>query len=409
MKERLNPKTFGLDARIKDGYYSDKYFCRTKTVLEVDNHYPQVLMQVFQRQDNVCLCGMDEAIAIIKDALGNKFKDLEVKALHDGDITNAWETVMTIEGKYPLFAHLETAYLGALARGTLVATNVYRCFKAANGKPIFFFPGRFDSHLIQAKDGYSYMVGRKAAGFENAGGVSTDAQGEWWGSEGMGTIPHGLIAAYMGDTTEATLKFAEIMPPEIKRVTLVDWDNDCVATTVRVAIAMKTKFEETGYDDRFKLYGVRLDTSGSMVDKSIVEDMEKNEYVGDFKPTGVNARLVRNVRAKLDKMGGIFNFGIYFLNIKIFVSGGFNAEKISAFEKDKVPVDAYGVGSSLFKGNFDFTADIVKIKAHDKWIHCAKKGRKYNENPKLEIVEEQPTIILPVAQEVKKRWRGVFE
>ena len=390
MKKRYYPSIFGLDPRIKDGYYSDKYFCRTKTVLEVDKHYPQVLMQVFQRKDNVCVCGMDEAIAILKEALGNGFKDLEVKALHDGDITNAWETVMTIEGKYPLFAHLETAYLGALARGTLVATNVYRCFKAANGKPIFFFPGRFDSHLVQAKDGYSYMVGRRAAGFDGAGGVSTDAQGEWWGSEGMGTIPHGLIAAYGGDTAKATLKFAEIMPPEIKRVTLVDWDNDCVATTVEVAIAMETAFRATEHDERSKQYGVRLDTSGSMVDKSIVEDMERNEYVGDFKPTGVNAKLVRNVRAKLDEMGKVFN-KTYFSDIRIFVSGGFNAEKISAFERAKVPADAYGVGSSLFAGSFDFTADIVKIQKRGnltfRWIHCAKKGRRFNKNPRLEKVD----------------------
>jgi len=147
---------------------------------------------------------------------------------------------------------------------------------------------------------------------------------------------------------------------------------------------MEANYKESGYDKRFKLYGVRLDTSGSMVDASIVEDMEKNEYVGDFRPTGVNAKLVRNVRAKLNEMGKIFDQ--YFYNIRIFVSGGFNAEKISEFEKNKVPVDAYGVGSSLFKGNIDFTADIVKVQDHGKWLHCAKKGRKFNENPRLEKV-----------------------
>ena len=385
MKKRLDPRIFKLDPRIKDGYYSDKYFCRTKEILEKDNYHPKVLMQIFQRKDDVCVCGIDEAIAIIGKALGYKSLSLEIKALHDGDITNAWETVMTIKGDYSLFAHLETAYLGALARGTLIASNVYRCFKAANGKPILFFPGRFDSHLIQAKDGYSYMVGRKAAGFD-VGGVSTDAQGEWWGSEGIGTIPHGLIAAYKGDTVKATLKFAEIIPADIKRVTLVDWENDCVATAVRVAIAMEKRFKETEYDKRFKLYGVRLDTSESMVDRSIVEDMEKNEYVGDFKPTGVNAKLVRNVRTKLDEMGRIF--GVYFFNIRIFVSGGFNAKKISDFENNKVPVDAYGVGSSLFKGKIDFTADVVRIFEKGKWIHCAKKGRRFKENKNLEENDE---------------------
>jgi len=382
MEKRLNPQIFKLDPRIKNGYYSDKYFCRTKEILEKDHYHPKVLMQIFQRNDDVCLCGIDEAIAIIKEALGDGFKNLEIKALHDGDTTNAWETVMTIKGDYSLFAHLETVYLGALARGTKIATNVYRNFRAANGKPILFFPARFDSYLIQAKDGYSYNVGRKAAGFEG-GGISTDAQGEWWGSEGLGTIPHGLIAAYGGDTIKATLKFAEIMPLDIKRIALVDFDNDCVNTTWDVAEAMWGRYCGSEMDDRFKLYGVRLDTSGNMVDKSIAEDMEDNEYLGDFKPTGVNIRLVKDVRDALNRLGKDKN-SQYFFNIRIIVSGGFDPQKILKFEKDKVPVDAYGVGSSLFKGNFDFTADIVQIFEKNKWVHCAKKGRRFRENKRLE-------------------------
>ena len=51
-----------------------------------------------------------------------------------------------------------------------------------------------------------------------------------------------------------------------------------------------------------------------------------------------------------------------------------------------IPVSAYGVGSSLFDGNFDFTADIVQIFEHDKWIHNAKKGRKFNYNERLKEV-----------------------
>ena len=36
-------------------------------------------------------------------------------ALHEGDEIAPCETVMTIEGDYSLFAHLETVYLGSLA------------------------------------------------------------------------------------------------------------------------------------------------------------------------------------------------------------------------------------------------------------------------------------------------------
>lgn len=292
-KKRLDQKVLKLDPRIKEGYYTDTYFNRTKEILEKDNCHPKLRMQVFQRNDDACLCGIDEAVAMLKESLGKDYKRLKVKALRDGDIINAWETVMAIEGDFSLFPHLETVYLGALARGTKVATNVYRCVKAAKGKPILFFPARFDTYLVQAKDGYSFKVGKEAAGDRNGGGVSTDAQGEWWGSPGLGTIPHALIAAYKGDTTKAALKFAEHIDPKVKRIVLVDYDNDCVETSLKTADAMLEKYLEAK-DKRYKLYGVRLDTSGTMVDKSVREDMEKNEYMGNFKPTGVNPKLVMN-------------------------------------------------------------------------------------------------------------------
>ena len=70
-------------------------------------------------------------------------------ALYDGDEIAPWETVLTIEGDYTLFAHLETVYLGVLARRTLVSTNTRRVVEAANGKPILFFPARHDHHRVQ--------------------------------------------------------------------------------------------------------------------------------------------------------------------------------------------------------------------------------------------------------------------
>jgi nicotinate phosphoribosyltransferase len=97
--------------------------------------------------------------------------------------------------------------------------------------------------------------------------------------------------------------------------------------------------------------------------------------MGAFKPTGVNPQLVRNVRDALDREG--------FQQVKIVVSGGFTVEKIRAFEEQGVPVDMYGVGSSLFQGRFDFTADVVRVDGRD----CAKVGRRFLPNPRLERVE----------------------
>jgi nicotinate phosphoribosyltransferase len=75
--------------------------------------------------------------------------------------------------------------------------------------------------------------------------------------------------------------------------------------------------------------------------------------MGDFRPTGVNERLVENVRSALDRAGHP--------EVRIVVSGGFDAERIRAFEDGGVPVDAYGVGSSLIRGENDFTADVVMV------------------------------------------------
>jgi nicotinate phosphoribosyltransferase len=307
---------------------------------------------VFQKQD-AWLGGVDEAIAILKTCLtdGYRFSDLEMLALHDGDRVEPRETLMLISGPYVAFAHLETLYLGVLARRTRVATNTRRVVEAAWPKPVMFFPARFDHWLVQTGDGY-------AAHIAGAIGVSTDAQASWWGSEGIGTVPHALIAAFGGDTVAATVAFADQMPPEVRIVSLVDFDNDCVGTSLAVARALGRRLD-----------GVRLDTSESMVDASIVP------LLGDFDPRGVNPQLVRNVRAALDGEG----FG----HVHITVSGGFDPDKIRRFESAAVPVDAYGVGSSLFRGAFDFTADIVLVEG----TQIAKRGRRFRPNPRLDRVE----------------------
>lgn len=347
---RLDPAIFNLPVeKMRAGYYSDKYFVRAQDVLRRDHYSPRVTVQVFGKADAL-LGGIDEAIAILK-LCSDDWSHLAVKALHDGDTISPWEVVLEIEGPYEEFAHLETLYLGVLSRRTRVGTNTRRVVDAARPKDVMFFPARHDHWLVQTGDGY-------AAHIAGAIGVSTDAQASWWGSEGIGTVPHGLIAAYGGDTVLASQKFLEHMPPEIRLVTLVDFENDCVRTSLELAAALGPR-----------LYGVRLDTSEMLVDTSVLPMM------GRFKPTGVTPQLVHNVRDALDQAGHHA--------VRIVVSGGFSADKIREFETLGVPVDSYGVGSSLFLGRFDFTADIVLKEGKP----CAKVGREYRPNPRLQSVD----------------------
>jgi nicotinate phosphoribosyltransferase len=333
-RRRLDPAILNLPVeKMRDGYYSDVYFNRAREILEKDGYHPRVRMQVFQRNQAV-LCGIDEAIAILKLCSGRRAHDgswedgwdrLAVRALYDGDAIAPFETVMTIEGDYALFAHLETPYLGVLARRTRIATNARAIVDAAGGKEVLFFPARFDHHLVQTGDGY---------------------------------------AAYGGDTVLATEKFAQHIDPSVNVIALVDFDNDCVGTSLACARALGER-----------LWAVRLDTSGTLVDKSVIPQM------GTFPPTGVNAQLVHNVRSALDAEG--------FRHVKIVVSGGFDADRIRKFEHDDVPTDAYAVGSAFFKGagSFDFTADIVAIDNGTGWRECHKVGRPERPNPRLTAVE----------------------
>jgi nicotinate phosphoribosyltransferase len=355
----LDPSVFRLPVeRIRDGYYSDAYFNSTRQLLLERDEHPHVLMQVFQKRESALLGGVDEAIAVLRECAGRRASDgswqsawsgLDVRALHEGDRIGPREAVLTIEGDYALFAHLETVYLGCMARRTAIMSNVERTVAAAGGKPIFYFPARHEHWLVQTGDGW-------AAHVAGAIGVSTDAQASWWGGRGIGTVPHSLIAAYGGDTVRAAELYAERFHEEMNVTVLVDFDNDSVGAALAVARALGPR-----------LWGVRLDTSEDLVDVSLAGREESGL-------AGVSPQLVRTVRRSLDEAG--------FDTVQIVASGGFDAERIERYEREGVPVDAYGVGSSLLRGGYDFTADVVELDGRP----CAKAGRGRWPNARLQRV-----------------------
>jgi nicotinate phosphoribosyltransferase len=329
----------------------------------------------------------------------NTYDHLEIDAVHDGTQATPWEPVLRVRGRYRDFAALETPTLGALARRTRIATNVYNTLQAARGKPLLFFPARFDIHETQPGDGYAYRIAVDVWNAHHQGHldafISTEAQGDWWGEKGSGTVAHAYLLCFLRDTVEAMLQFARVLPADIKRVALVDVNNDCVGDTVKTATAMFQRYREltdSGRHDeaaRYVLFGVRLDTSSNMIDKSIVP-------LGDARlDCGVNPRLVHNTRNALDTLadhidvpyGWLERARQYFRQVQIVATGGFHPERIDQFEQLGVPVDIYGVGSYLFEGkNNDFTADIVRVKLESRWYDMAKVGRQARPNPNMQRI-----------------------
>ncbi|HET7747298.1 MAG TPA: nicotinate phosphoribosyltransferase, partial [Vicinamibacteria bacterium] len=339
------------------------------------------------------------------------FGEMEVWAIHDGsealyegDVLNV-TPVMKVRGRYRDFAMLETPTLGTLTRGSRVATNVYEVLKAARGKQVLFFPARFDAHEVQAADGYAYQVAvqlfNQNFGKSLDAHVSTDAQGDWWGGAGGGTVSHSAIACFLGDTAEATLAFAATHPAEMPRIALVDFRNDCVGTSLAVIRSMFRKYLEhvkagrPGEARKYKLFGVRPDTSSNMRDVSVPP-------LGDKRlDCGVNPRLVFAMREAIDREWQGWGLGgedralaeQYCREVRIAVTGGFTPAKIGQFEDLQVPADIYGVGSWLLNScdacgtNNDYTADVVRVKIHGRWYDLAKAGRKACDNLMLERVQ----------------------
>ena len=364
---------FQFDPRIRTGWLSDRYFVRTANTLRHAGRDPIVTMQVFAKRRGV-LAGVYEALRLLQTQLapGFEFAELRVDTLLEGDAINQsgdddWEPVMHVTGRYGGFAHLETPLLGVLARRSLVASNTRTVVEAARDKPIIFMAPRHDDWRVQTPDGYAAQVGGAAS-------VSSDAAGAWWGARGVGTMPHAMIAAFAGDTVAATLAFARYLrdeEPDVQVMSLVDYDNNAVETSLAVARAMRAEFGDG------VLTGVRVDTSERLIDESLIGDPQA---WGRAKLTGVNAYLVRKMRAALDAEG----FGY----VGIVVSGGFTPDKIRHFEKEGVPTTAYGVGSSLLghsRGDnglltdFDFTADLVRVDGRDE----GKVGRTMRDNPRF--------------------------
>jgi len=442
--ERLNKETFRIDPkRMRRGWYSDAYFSNTVKILNelsnenyvfegvsdirdidcsgVKNGDISVEMQFFTRRKPFSIvAGVDEALAILQECTGyfdtdgsfvNTYESLEIEAVQDGTFAmydgdpKAVQPVLKVRGRYRDFAMLETPILGVLTETTRIATNVYNTLVATKGKDILFFPARFAHYKLQAMHGYAYSLAVQAYNQKHSKNskamVSTDDQGGWWGGRGGGTIAHASIACFLGDTAETMMQFARIMPVDIPRIALIDYHNDCVGEVLKVMKPMFGKYlelyklgkmEEAA---RYKLYAVRPDTSANMRDESI-------EPIGDKAlDCGVNPRLVWKIRKAMDAAYEMWDMPGEYVemarrwceDVRIVATGGFNIQRIKQFEQLGVPVDIYGIGSSLLDNssetgtNNDYTADIVRVEIEGQWHHIAKTGRGACENPNLEVIK----------------------
>ncbi len=317
------------------GETADIYFAHTVEILRKEGLNPVATMEFFPGRSGL-LCGMKEVKALLDKVLpeGNR----EVWALAEGDSIDAREVVLRITAPYQSYGLYETAIDGIMAHCSGWATAARQCVEAAGDIPVISFGVRHVHPQVAGFMDYSAIVG-------GCVGCSSTTGARLAGINPSGTMPHAMILIF-GDTVEATVAFDKYMPLQIPRISLVDTFIDEDEESLRVAKALAEKLES-----------VRLDTPGEL--------------------GGVTTELVKKVRNRLDNAG--------FENVKIFVSGGINPERITSFINSGAPVDGFGIGSYISGARpIDFTADLHQVDGKP----IAKRGRTpgITPNPRLKRI-----------------------
>jgi len=354
--------------------YTDKYFLRSKSILEQEGINPLVRYQVFTRHDIPSLSGIDEAVDFIKE----KGRDIRIYSLKNGDSYKSGEPIMKLEARVQDLVDLETVYLSIMSGALtgpidlkLLRKGVRASYTASQGKTILDFSARhFAPELVD-------KIARicQEEGFN---GTSTDVGAKYWNTLGGGTTPHALfltIKARMeqngiqgNPTAEGARLFDKYMPKEIPRIILGCTFNKEISDIIETA--------ETG----IRIDGTRIDTCGENYTEGsqniILPKLNVNEKY--LRGKGVTIASVWGLRRGLDQAG--------LENLSIAISSGFDAEKIKAFvEADRVYQNEYGrelfnvigTGSFGLKNLIMTTSDICAYFNEKKglWLPMSKVGR----------------------------------
>ena len=317
------------------GDTSDVFQQRTLTILRNENINPTVTMEFFPERDGL-LCGIREVRSLLERVLPET--GIEVWALDEGDGVAGKEVALRIRAPYNSFGLYETIICGILSSCTGWATAARECVDAADGVPIIATPAKHIHPNVAPTVDYAAVVGGCAS-------CSTVMGARLAGTTPSGSMPHAL-PLIVGDSVRAMQLFDRHTPQDVPRVAIVDTFNDEAAESLNVAQAL-----------RQRLRGVRLDTPPER--------------------GGVTVDLVKEVRARLDMAG--------FRHVEIFVSGGFNPDRIREFTEAGAPVDIFSVGSYISNASpNDFTADIHEVDGEP----IAKRGRTpgLTESPRLNRV-----------------------
>lgn len=223
----------------------------------------------------------------------------DADAMAEGTVFFLDEPLLRIIAPLPEAQFMETRLINLMQLQTVVASKAARMVLAAPNRTLI------DFGLRRAHGAEAGLLAARAAYIAGFAGTATVLAGRMFGIPIFGTMAHAFIQAH-DDETLAFERFAGSRPDNL--VLLIDtYDTEAGA---RKVVALAPRLKAAG----IALRGVRLDS-------------------GDL------ASHARAVRAILDA-GGL-------AEVKIFASGGLDEDQLAAFTAGAVPIDGFGIGTSL--------------------------------------------------------------
>lgn len=360
------------------GRYTDKYFAKTKTIVERFGDC-RVTYAVFMRRPVLSCPRL--AVDWLQRVLRERRGEIKIDLLHEeGEWVGAGEPLLYIEGPFRHLVDLETIFLQRLGPACVAAYNAYTM---CTDLPYVAFLAMDARHCAGAEMAemmaYAASVGsaraKRETGAKGFIGNATDATAHFFGQRsGLGTMPHALIG-YAGSTVRAAEMFHEAFPDDPLYV-LVDYFGREVTDTLEVC----RRFPELAAAGRV---GIRLDTHGgrflegldvaasyAVLERHVphaIRTYRTAEELAWLTGTGVTAAAIYHMREQLDAAG--------FQGVKIIASSGFGPSKCKLMASVKAPIDLIGTGSYLPERWTETyaTADVI---AYD-GVYRVKVGREF--------------------------------
>jgi nicotinate phosphoribosyltransferase len=222
-----------------------------------------------------------------------------VHAMPEGSVFFANEPILRVTAPLPEAQLVETRLINILHFQSLIAAKAARMVLSAPGKRLI------DFGLRRAHGAEAGVFAARASYIAGFSGTATMLANRLYGIPIYGTMAHSFVQSY-DDETAAFEAFARSRPDNL--ILLIDtYDTERAA---RKVVSLASRLRQAG----ITISGVRLDS-------------------GDL------AALARSVRHILNDAG--------LRDVTIFASGGLDEQDLARFISEGVPIDGFGIGTSL--------------------------------------------------------------